>query len=99
MIIAMKNKREIQSQNLKQKTHCILHLPRKVVHPSHTARASYLDDGLNSLKTPQIKLNGVNFGDRRILSPYYIIFNLSTELNSVFRGGVGTCLVGQKGVF
>ena len=39
------------------------------------------------LKPPQTKIIGVNFGARRILSPY-----LSTELNSVFRGVLGTCL-------
>jgi len=41
----------------------------------------------NSLKTPKFKSNGVNFGDRRILTTY-----LSTELNSVFGGGYRTCL-------
>ena len=39
------------------------------------------------LKPPQTKIIVVNFGDRRILS-----LCLKTELNSVFGGGVGTCL-------
>ena len=40
------------------------------------------------LKPPQTKIIGVNFGARRILS-----LCLKTELNSVFGGGVGTCLI------
>ena len=39
------------------------------------------------LKPPHTKIIGVNFGDKRILS-----LCLKTELNSVFGGGVGTCL-------
>ena len=38
-----------------------------------------------------INQNGVNFGDRRILS-----LCLKTELNSVIGGGVGTCLAAAK---
>ena len=54
---------------------------------SSTTSSTFLSNNPQPLKPPQTKIVPANFGARRILSVY-----LKTELNSVFGGGVGTCL-------